>query len=674
MDELSPLPRSLDPLPDEVLPGYLLRLAHRLDRTPARILQLTGLAGRQAGFPCRSSYEPMIGLDEQARAVFTAVTRLTGTEADSLCLQSLAARYPFPSSLAGSRKLTLRTGMWVFATATRYCPRCLAGDGTAVQQAHGGPWQRSWRLPVVFACPRHRRFLEHLCPVCQRPALGTSAGAGRIPLLQSLKVGGLHPAQCRSSTFTGTAGIVKGTVSVCGARLDTPCAPAHTLPGSLLALQRRLTGLLAPGGPAQVTSAGMPATAAEYFTDLRWLVHLIGMSWPRAACLAPSAEISDMIDRHVTRQRQRKATASAPGQATGAEAFTRPLDPLISAGMLAIAEQILASGDTAETRRHLQDLLSGPSSSSQLVTFCQGWRKRYLDTCTDTRARPQNGLLPSQGFEEAITPLARVYRRQGRASRRAPELHGRLGPQHIPQRLPDQRARRHLSRFDDIPPAAVRETAAIRLVQMTRGGSMGDAAHYLGMPTGINPRDGHRIPKGSGMLRWARSRPDPGEFDHAVHAIASELERSAVLIDYQHRRAILHDWSIDPATWQEIAEDSGFPARQWPATDRERQYASIHVWAEITQSDHRYAPHPIRDQQPPEIQQAWRTRCRPGNWPASPHEPLTRFTSPAYLALQKTLNAYAAQLATDIDRNSTDDLIQVIHHSETIATSSFPPS
>ena len=139
MDELSPLPRSLDPLPDEVLPGYLLRLAHRLDRTPARILQLTGLAGRQFSFPCRSSYEPMIGLDEQARAVFTAVTRLTGTEADSLCLQSLAARYPFPSWLAGSRKLTLRTDMWVFATATRYCPRCLAGDGTPSSRPTAGP-------------------------------------------------------------------------------------------------------------------------------------------------------------------------------------------------------------------------------------------------------------------------------------------------------------------------------------------------------------------------------------------------------------------------------------------------------------------------------------------------------------------------------------------------------
>jgi hypothetical protein len=38
------LPRSLDPLPDESLPGYVLRLAHRLDRSPARIIELTGLA------------------------------------------------------------------------------------------------------------------------------------------------------------------------------------------------------------------------------------------------------------------------------------------------------------------------------------------------------------------------------------------------------------------------------------------------------------------------------------------------------------------------------------------------------------------------------------------------------------------------------------------------------
>ena len=51
-DKLSPLPRSLDPLPDESLPGYLLRLAHRLGLAPARIMQLTGLtAGRDGHQP-----------------------------------------------------------------------------------------------------------------------------------------------------------------------------------------------------------------------------------------------------------------------------------------------------------------------------------------------------------------------------------------------------------------------------------------------------------------------------------------------------------------------------------------------------------------------------------------------------------------------------------------------
>jgi hypothetical protein len=43
--DLAPLPCSLDPLADESLPGYLLRLAHRLELAPIRILHLTGLVG-----------------------------------------------------------------------------------------------------------------------------------------------------------------------------------------------------------------------------------------------------------------------------------------------------------------------------------------------------------------------------------------------------------------------------------------------------------------------------------------------------------------------------------------------------------------------------------------------------------------------------------------------------
>jgi hypothetical protein len=39
------LPSGLDPLPDESLAGFLLRLSHRLECSLARILELAGFAG-----------------------------------------------------------------------------------------------------------------------------------------------------------------------------------------------------------------------------------------------------------------------------------------------------------------------------------------------------------------------------------------------------------------------------------------------------------------------------------------------------------------------------------------------------------------------------------------------------------------------------------------------------
>ncbi|MEU9190772.1 TniQ family protein [Streptomyces sp. NPDC048484] len=46
-------------------------------------------------------------------------------------------------------------------TSTRYCPSCLAGDGSAIQQRHSGPWQLAWRLAANFACLEHRFLPAH---------------------------------------------------------------------------------------------------------------------------------------------------------------------------------------------------------------------------------------------------------------------------------------------------------------------------------------------------------------------------------------------------------------------------------------------------------------------------------------------------------------------------------
>jgi len=88
---IRPLPRSLDPLPDESLPGYLLRLSHRLGLTAARLVVLTGLSAEQ-GFWTYAPVGQIVHLDAATQDAFARATRLTTTEAVGLCLSTLAER------------------------------------------------------------------------------------------------------------------------------------------------------------------------------------------------------------------------------------------------------------------------------------------------------------------------------------------------------------------------------------------------------------------------------------------------------------------------------------------------------------------------------------------------------------------------------------------------------
>src|SRR5260370_21808638 len=150
MAEMSPLPRSLDPLPEESLPGSVLRLAQRLGLARARVLQLAGLTGG-----LQASRGLMIDRDEAAAGSFACATRLTPAEITCLSMSSMSGRYPqaVPEITPGRQGTRPVTSPWVFTTATRYCPQCLAGDDSPVQRLHGGAWRKTWRPPVGFACP-----------------------------------------------------------------------------------------------------------------------------------------------------------------------------------------------------------------------------------------------------------------------------------------------------------------------------------------------------------------------------------------------------------------------------------------------------------------------------------------------------------------------------------------
>jgi len=337
-----PLPRSLDPLPDESLPGYMLRLAHRLSLTPARLAALTGLAAGSR-FPSWIPASTLVHLPAAARDAFALATRLTPAEVEGLCLSSMSRRYPLPTAIRDNHRSNsmIRLERWVFAPATRYCPRCLAGDGSAVRRAHGGPGRKTWHLPVVFACTDHQRLLEHLCPACSRPAHGLRSGSPTV-LLPQMRAAALHPAQCRAETTPGNG---RRLPTCCAARLDAPAAGQEIrATHNILALQQRVLDLLRADGPETTVSAGQPTQPPRYFIDLRVLTLLVCSSWPAARPMAPSAGVAAAIDRHVDRQHQRIAAVreQSPTSRPLRILDAPPPDAAAGAGLIAIADQILS--------------------------------------------------------------------------------------------------------------------------------------------------------------------------------------------------------------------------------------------------------------------------------------------------------------------------------------------
>ncbi len=612
---LSPLPRSLDPLPDEALPGYLLRLAHRLGLAPARIMQLTGLtSSRDSHQPARRSL--MLHLDEAPARTFARVTRLTAAETTQLCISSMSGRYPWAAPLVtgdqwGPRSLA---SPWVFTSATRYCPQCLAGDGSYIQQQHGGAWQKAWRLPVVFACPAHRRMLEHLCPSCRQPVMSAAPGAPAWLIPRAFD-GGLHPAQCRAALKPPAAG---RHARPCGARLDVPARGRKESPATddLLALQDRLIQILRAGEPADVMSVGQPAAPARYFADLRLICSLISGAWPHSRNLIAGPGMAEDLGRHI-------ASTGGTGTRRHTLCDTPPLDARPGAALITAAARILDGGDL----RVLGELLAPARDRASRKGPRGRWLRRYQRAGHDCSA----------GFRDALEPLINSFQRAGRRSRgrRAPAPQTRFAPENIPEHLQDDWYCEHFRHIGGNT-RLLRRAAALRLVQISAGGSLADAAAFLGID--------HRYLKASpGSAALA---DDPAEFRLAVHALARQLSATPGLTNYKHRRDALQDWCIGPAAWQDII--SRLPPTKGPfqpeLSDCKRQFASEAVWARITQGEHLLAPRIIEGRLSAG-DPTWHRR-RDNMWhfynasPAKPH----------YATLQKILNTYADNLAAAIDR------------------------
>ncbi|BFV60745.1 hypothetical protein KCMC57_up58490 [Kitasatospora sp. CMC57] len=190
---------------------------------------------------------------------------------------------------------------------------------------------------------------------------------------------------------------------------------------------------------------------------------------------------------------------------------------------------------------------------------------------------------------QAAEPSTRSFRRTARGTK-APARSGGYHPEHIPAFLEQDWYQKHLADLQcHSHVKTMRRVGAVLLVQWAAGGSMGDAAAFLG----INLTGGQYAAT-SGFYQWLNN-DDSGRFTHALTAIAGDLDSSVDLTDYQRRREALRGWSLAPDTWNDIvAELPPVPGPVRPnLDDRKRQEASAFVWAHVTRGEPRFAPRPI---------------------------------------------------------------------------------
>lgn len=490
---------------------------------------------------------------------------------------------------------------WLFTPGIRYCPSCLSGDDSPVQEQYGGPWRKYWLLPIAFACPLHRVLLMDDCPKEHSP---TEQGHGQ--LIRHAADSTLHPAQCRRPVRAGYRG---PGGRACGGRLDIEgtggSGPAPAGP-DILDAQQRLLSILDGLHPAEAP--------ASTFTDITVITALLCDSWP------------------LGRDLMNPLTAAAAGShisrlnASPYRALLRPPgDVLATAGLITAAVMIMDSPDLAGTVAQLARTrrTGTPSRSS--------WA-RIID-----RYRPEC----SAALLDAAEPATRVYRKTaGPHSRKAPSRPVGYRPQHIPALLPRNWYDEHLAPLGYKMAKSMRRAGAIILVQWAAGGSVGDAAIYLG----IRARDSGS-PYAPDLARWLRDH-GTDDFTEALRHLAAHLDSAPGLIDYQRRRQAMRAWCLDPDTWQQLTLRLP-PARgrfQPILDDRSRQEASAFTWAYVTQGEPRSAPHPIQDTQPRAAQKNW-FKHRGSAW--------SLFADPGrfvhYAELRKLLIEHGDRLAKDID-------------------------
>ncbi|WP_326683255.1 TniQ family protein [Streptomyces microflavus] len=564
-----PLARALSPLPEESLPGLLLRLAYRTERSPARIARLCGLIHRQNRLPG----EYLFSLPADRIRPFASAARLNAQEANALTLSPFAAVYPPLASARtdGSRNTTAVRKSWAASMFSRYCAACLSGDGSPVQTLYGGPWKLRWHLPVSYACLTHRTLLSHTCPNCggtpNRPT-----NTERQGLITHRTTTGLHPAQCRRLLPDGHG----APAAPCAARLDhdrraEPLSEADM--ALMFALQHRIDQHLMP--VRSDADAGHVGSDPSFFPDLIIAAHLIRLSWPDSAPYTTSTSMADLIDGHVSSAVTPRRTPE-PARRTPT-VWDAPEVPAECAAVLLAADNLLGreERDDAGMTERVRPLAASAFSRHPANTGA-ALRRMHV---SPSMARALLGR--AQGFYRA------GGHRHARQSLPSRESCFQIG--HVPALLPQEWLSAHFgdllshwTHLTDWRMRHLRRVATLKLAEMSGGGTWPDCAKALDIPWNTAQQSLTVI------RQELNSRELWPEFERSVESVAIHMDQHTDRVHYGRRRELLSTWQIPADDWTELC--CGLPRFRQGATSPSRDTATVLIWTQVTQGDHLHSP------------------------------------------------------------------------------------
>ncbi len=147
-----------EPIPGEILSGYLVRCAHSNGMTPYRF----------TSFHCRGIPVWNRDIDRSATdALIEQVSQGSGVSIDRVVDMTLRSLSLLPGVPDTTHAASLAIAPWINALGVynrvrrrhgmQFCPRCLAADGT---------YKKIWRLAFMTVCPIHHCWLRDGCRHC----------------------------------------------------------------------------------------------------------------------------------------------------------------------------------------------------------------------------------------------------------------------------------------------------------------------------------------------------------------------------------------------------------------------------------------------------------------------------------------------------------------------------